>query len=510
MYQRLKFIFHLAVLIITFSLIVPSTYANSRGVKVIINTRYGEKKEVPLYSGYYALVIGCAEYNKGWPRLPNPINDAREVANYFKELGWTVDLLENPTSTRFRSRLNRLIVGPGKENDKGILIWYSGHGHTLNEADGTKLGYLVPVDTPDPELDEIGFMNKAISMRQIETVAKRIFSKHVIMIFDSCFSGAIFQLVRAKPSLYIQEKVAAPVRQFITAGNEKEQVPDKSIFKDVFIQGIRHGYADRNQDGYITGEELGSYISEQVINYSRKTQHPQYGKINNPKLDKGDFVIVKGETDELPIASMEIERLKREKLILRKQIEELKRQSSDKALAGKKYKELDQGKMRRLAVFPFYIGSSRKFSVSDEKDTMNNIINISKNDSHIRLTHTYLYYAKYGAPHSLQNVRDTIIDMGETNFWTSGSSKKPNVQTSIALAKELNVDLVLTYKIISGTTLGTGGKTFSVYGYLIDVDNSRVYESKADRTYSDMTFSDFALIGTLTKKLFVEYTNKKR
>ncbi len=47
-----------------------------------------------------------------------------------------------------------------------------------------------------------------------------------------------------------------------------------------------------NNDSYITGEELGSYLQENVVNYSRKAQHPQFGKINNPKLDKGDFVFL--------------------------------------------------------------------------------------------------------------------------------------------------------------------------------------------------------------------------
>lgn len=50
-------------------------------------------------------------------------------------------------------------------------------------------------------------MNSAISMRMIETASKQIKSKHVLMAFDSCFSGAIFQMVLAKPSPYIQEKV---------------------------------------------------------------------------------------------------------------------------------------------------------------------------------------------------------------------------------------------------------------------------------------------------------------
>jgi hypothetical protein len=107
----------------------------------------------------------------------------------------------------------------------------SGHSQTIEDADGTKLGYLVPVDAPDPDKDLFGFMERAVSMRQIETVSKQIMSKHVLMLFDSCFSGAIFQMVRAKPSPYIQEKVSYPVRQFITAGTENEQVPDKSVFK---------------------------------------------------------------------------------------------------------------------------------------------------------------------------------------------------------------------------------------------------------------------------------------
>jgi len=133
-------------------------------------------------------------------------------------------------------------------------------------------------------------MERAVSMRSVETVAKQIQSKHVLMAFDSCFSGAIFQTTKAKPSPYIEEKVSFPVRQFITAGTEEETVPDRSVFKDVFIQGIKDRFADLNRDGYVTGEELGSYLQEKVINYSNKQQHPQYGKINNPKLDKGDFV----------------------------------------------------------------------------------------------------------------------------------------------------------------------------------------------------------------------------
>ena len=201
-------------------------------------------------------------------------------------------MLKNPDGDAFERRLNKLVTGHGRNTDLAILVWFSGHGHTIEEADGTRLGYLVPVDAPDPDKDLFGFLERAISMRRIETVSKQSRSKHVLMAFDSCFSGAIFQMVRSRPSPYIQEKVCHPVRQFITAGRENEQVPDKSVFKDVFIQGIKQGFADLNRDNYVTAEELGFYLQEKVTNYSRKTQHPQFGKINNPKLDKGDFVFV--------------------------------------------------------------------------------------------------------------------------------------------------------------------------------------------------------------------------
>ena len=267
-------------------------YATSRGIVLKAKTDSGTEKEIRLYSGYYALVIGCADYHRGWPSLPNPVKDAMEVASLLDSMGWTVDVLKNPDGDTFRGRLNKLVTGHGRNSDLAIMVWFSGHGHTIEEADGTRLGYLVPVDAPDPDKDLFGFLERAISMRHIETVSKQIRSKHVLMAFDSCFSGAIFQMVRSRPSPYIQEKVCHPVRQFITAGRENEQVPDKSVFKDVFIQGIKEGFADLNRDNYVTAVELGVYLQEKVTNYSRKTQHPQFGKINNPKLDKGDFVFV--------------------------------------------------------------------------------------------------------------------------------------------------------------------------------------------------------------------------
>ena len=187
----------------------------------------------------------------------------------------------------------------GKKN-RALLFYFAGHGETLELADGTELGYILPSDCPLKRKDPTGFDSKAISMKDMEVLALKVKSKHFIMVFDSCFSGSLFNVVRAAP-VDISEKSARPVRQFITAGGAGEQVPDQSVFKAVFLQGIS-GDADLNADGYVTGSELGMHLQEKVVNYTRGGQHPQYGKINNPKLDRGDFIFVPPQAPEKKMA----------------------------------------------------------------------------------------------------------------------------------------------------------------------------------------------------------------
>ncbi|WP_020585240.1 hypothetical protein [Desulfobacter curvatus] len=121
-------------------------------------------------------------------------------------------------------------------------------------------------------------------------------AKHAVFIFDACFSGSLLSMVRAVPE-EIGNKTARPVHQFFTSGNDKEKVPDKSIFKAQFVADL-NGEEDLNRDGYITGTELGSFLQKNVAVYSWETQHPQYGTIRNPYLDKGNFVFILPETND--------------------------------------------------------------------------------------------------------------------------------------------------------------------------------------------------------------------
>ncbi len=279
---------NLFVTLLLLGSLVPasSILATTRGISVV--SKKGQS--LYFYKDYHALVVGVGEYTMGWPNLPGAEKDAREVATSLKELGFTVKLILNPTSNKLKSTLNAMAFGMGRHKNRALLLYYAGHGETLELADGTALGHIIPTDCPLKNRDPRGFDDKAVSMRDIEDVALKVKSKHFLMVFDSCFSGSLFNLVRAAP-VDISEKSARPVRQFITAGEAGEQVPDRSVFKIVFLDGIM-GDADLNKDDYVTGSELGMHLQHEVVNYTRGGQHPQYGKINNPKLDKGDFIFV--------------------------------------------------------------------------------------------------------------------------------------------------------------------------------------------------------------------------
>lgn len=255
---------------------------------VVIRDRSG--KEVGLYQESYALLVGVSDYTHGWPDLPGVKEDIREVRSVLERNGFRAVVIENPNREETLRAFNDFINKYGLKTENRLLFYFAGHGHTIKQSYGEEMGYIVPADAPNPHRDRNGFLTKAIDMQQIEVYAKRIQSKHALFLFDSCFSGSIFSLSRAVPE-NISYKTSKPVRQFITSGSADEQVPDNSIFRQQFIAAL-DGEGDVDQDGYVTGSELGEFLQKKVINYSKGAQHPQYGKIRNPNLDKGDFVFV--------------------------------------------------------------------------------------------------------------------------------------------------------------------------------------------------------------------------
>jgi len=278
--------FSFAALILCLLLAVSDSPAGNRGI--LLPDITAKSKFSSLYRASYALVVGNGSYTNGWHPLPGALQDVQEVAAILEKQGFAVTLKTNLTKSKFDSVFADFVYTQGRDPDDRLLFYYAGHGYTREMTTGEQLGYLVMVDAPEAE-DFRSFSLHSVDMVSIVTQAKMIEAKHVLFMFDSCFSGTVLNQRNSISLSAISESISQPVRQFITAGSANEPVPDYSVFKQSFLDLLEGRDAEPIPDGFLTGEELGLYLKTKVPLYN-PTQHPQYGRIRDPKLDKGDFV----------------------------------------------------------------------------------------------------------------------------------------------------------------------------------------------------------------------------
>jgi len=278
-------IFCSAIVFITATELFPQ-----RGMSVIVRTEDGE--ELALYKNSYALVIGNGAYpvKNSWNPLPGAVNDVREVADVLERHGFNVTLKIDVTKAEFNKAFSDFIYKSGKDKDNRLLFYYAGHGYTTKSATGEDLGYLVMLDTPHPE-NAAEFDLYSVDMVKFVSDSKKIRAKHVLFMFDSCFSGTVLNLRNRVTPPHITDRIKNPVRQFITAGRADEPVPDRSEFKKAFLNLLEGRVEEPTPDGYLTGVELGDYLYRTVPKFSQG-QHPQHGKIHDQQLNTGDFVFV--------------------------------------------------------------------------------------------------------------------------------------------------------------------------------------------------------------------------
>ena len=243
-------------------------------------------REVALYKGSHALLIGVSDYTNGWPDLTSIPGEVAKIEVALRQNGFIVEKVMNPDSSHLKNSFETFIDRYGYDKNNRLLFFFSGHGYSRYEG---KKGYLVPADAPDPRKKEKEFLQKALAMTEVLALSRKMEAKHALFLFDSCFSGSIFK-TKALPKHppHISIYTDKPVRQFISAGSEDEEIPAISVFAPSFIRALR-GDGDLNKDGYITGTELGMHLTEKVLSYNTM-QTPQYGKIRDPDLDEGDFV----------------------------------------------------------------------------------------------------------------------------------------------------------------------------------------------------------------------------
>jgi TPR repeat protein len=253
-----------------------------KGVKVVT----AENEVVRLYSGSYALLVGNSDYAQ-WPRLHWPALDVDEIASVLGNLGFKTYVYKNLSVSGFRSAMAEFIQAHGKDSQAQLLVYYAGHGHTALGAGGRRLGYIAMTDTPDANRPD--FLAKAVGLDDFQSYAYTVTARHVLFVFDSCFAGSVMRSYETPRSL--NKYVTLPAREFLTAGDADEPVPDRSYFKTILVQVLQGVIQEPVPDGYLTGEEIGVLMKSVIPSISR-SQHPQYSKIGDPALNKGDFVFV--------------------------------------------------------------------------------------------------------------------------------------------------------------------------------------------------------------------------
>lgn len=265
------------------------TLAQTRGLTV--NLRANEARDAPvaaevaLYGASHALVIGIDDYRNGWPRRSGAVRDAEAVAEELRRHGFDVTMANDLGGEALDRTLKEFFVAKGADPEARLVVWFGGHGQTLDHE-----GFLVPADAPPPD-DAARFKLAALSMRRFEEYAGLARAKHAFAVFDAGLAGTVFDPQRALPPMAVTRATALPVRQFLTASGADQTVSDDGAFRGLFVRALRgEDYADLNADGYITASEIGLFLADRMSTLTLGRQTPRYGRLRDKDWNRGDVV----------------------------------------------------------------------------------------------------------------------------------------------------------------------------------------------------------------------------
>ena len=253
-----------------------------------------------IYDNSYALIIGIDKYQNVQP-LNYAVKDAESIqdilVNTFDFPEDNVTLLKNEEATKQNILKSFSEITKKAEDSDRVLIFFAGHGETMDLPEGGEKGYLIPVEGDSEDLYLTGLPME--ELRQIALISR---AKHMLYLVDACYGGIAAIGSRGLDSKrtpnYIDKITKDKSRQVITAGGRGEQVIEKpewghSAFTLNLKRGLQDSRADYNSDGYITANELGLFLREKVTIDSENQQTPQYGRMTS---QEGEFVFINNKT----------------------------------------------------------------------------------------------------------------------------------------------------------------------------------------------------------------------
>lgn len=227
-----------------------------------------------------ALLMATNQYAD--PQIANlraPVTDAQGLHEVLADPrigGFNVNACVDATEQQWRQVIGDFFLGGTREDL--LLLYVSGHG--VKDQAG-KL-YFAAADT---RLDKL--ISTGVAAAFIQEAAHTSRSNRVLLIFDTCFSGAFargFQHRGAAATISAGEyfrdttgtvvMTASDALQYALEEDSVKNIGQPSVFTRHLIQGLKTGEADKDGDGQITSEDLYKYVVDKV-RAETQTQRPQ-------------------------------------------------------------------------------------------------------------------------------------------------------------------------------------------------------------------------------------------
>ena len=218
----------------------------------------------------YAIVIGIEEYRQKLPNADFADHDARVMAEYLtKVMGYPEENIVTLINDRaLKSDMEKYFekwLSNNVEKEGNVFVYYSGHGApNPNTGDA----YLVPYDGDPSFIEQTGY-----SLKRLYQNLNKLPAREIIVVLDSCFSGAGGRSVLAKgarPLVMSMDKqvfhsdriaiLSASSGSQISSTHEKE---GHGLFTYFLLKGIKEGNSELGT--------LYNYLKPQVERIARKT-----------------------------------------------------------------------------------------------------------------------------------------------------------------------------------------------------------------------------------------------
>ncbi len=252
--------------------------------------REATPRRAAKFGTYHALVIGNANY-LSLPHLATAANDATVLKDLLeRRYGFRVTLLQDAKYLDILSAFS-VLEKELRENDN-LIIYFAGHGE-LDPASGQ--GYWLPVDASKDS------KTNWMSSREVSMHLQLLPARHVLVIADSCYSGALTRSALARretstedgKSGWMADVAAKRSRTALTSGGLDPVLDTGGGGHSIFARSLLDALA-RPADPLET-YRVWSSVKARVMYETRslrQQQVPEYAPIQHAGHEGGEFFFV--------------------------------------------------------------------------------------------------------------------------------------------------------------------------------------------------------------------------